>query len=427
MTRSDDRASATPGETHPASWTATPAKANPVLRAAWASYYKALDEMRAYIENTSMFENPQDRAKAYHSLMEMQALAYNYVIAPRMTNPRILVNTSLQRDVFTLGLNGPDCLYGDLFLDGTQTYRMRGRIGEISFFSIYVQNKIWGDEGAKPLGNFNLSDMTVAKDGTFEIVIGGPKRTGNWIPLDLTSKYNMLIIRRTLPDWGNSDKGDLTVERITSIEPGHYDRDEFDEVAMAARIRRAEAFIRYIPEKWIVGLYDAFIGPKGEVNTVRLLPGTVTDPAAEATSNYVMGVFSLKDDEALILELDKVPDGAYWGFQLGDVWDRALPYYDLQTSLNHTQVVFDADGGLRVVIAKKDPGVANWLDTAGRNKGEIVFRSYGSRVPSLPRVRKVKLSQVLSSLPPGTKLVSAGERQRALEHRRQAVLKLYGE
>jgi hypothetical protein len=409
----------------PASWTATPARASAPLKDAWDSYLRALDDMRAVIENTSMFEDPANRAKAYHSLMEMQALAYNLIIAPRRTNPRILTNTALNTDIFTLGLQCPDAWYGLTFLDGEQRYRMTGRMGDVTFISILVQDSI--EQNTRTVGSMNSLNMDVAKDGTFEIFLGGPKRSGNWIPLDPELGFHYVLIRRTVLDWGNSDKGELRVDRISPIEPGHYDADEFDEAAMAARIRRAETFIRYIPKHWILGLYDVFIGPRNEKNTMNLLPSSTTNAASESTSNYVMGIFSLDDDEALILSFDKAPDGAYWGLQLGDVWDRALPYYERQTSLNMAQVHTQANGELHVVISARDPGVANWLDTVGRKEGEIVLRNYGSTVASVPTVRKVKLSDVIASLPSDTKRISVQERQQLLEHRRLAVLKFFGE
>jgi hypothetical protein len=112
---------------------------------------------------------------------------------------------------------------------------------------------------------------------------------------------------------------------------------------------------------------------------------------------------------------------------LGDVWDRTLPYHERQASLNMAQVHTEANGELHIVISGQDPGVANWLDTVGRKEGEIVLRNYGSKVASVPTVRRVKLSDVAANLPSDTKMISAEERQKSLEHRRLAVLKFFGE
>ena len=47
-------------------------------------------------------------------------------------------------------------------------------------------------------------------------------------------------------------------------------------------------------------------------------------------------------------------------------WYEPLDYATRVTSRNHRQVAADDDGLVRVVLAGRDPGTANWLDTEGR-------------------------------------------------------------
>ena len=56
------------------------------------------------------------------------------------------------------------------------------------------------------------------------------------------------------------------------------------------------------------------------------LPGTITSTVGSPSSNYAMAIYDLAEDEALIVELDQLPDGVYWSFQLGDVWSRSQNY-----------------------------------------------------------------------------------------------------
>src|SRR4029450_1330655 len=64
--------------------------ASPALKQAWDEYLATLDQMRVQMEATPRFQNtPEHRAKAYHTLMEMQAMAYNFAVAPRMSHPRV--------------------------------------------------------------------------------------------------------------------------------------------------------------------------------------------------------------------------------------------------------------------------------------------------------------------------------------------------
>lgn len=414
-------------EAPPASATSSPASASPVLRKAWESYYAAIDEMRGRLEKTSMFLNPRYRAKAYHTMMEVQAVAYNQAIAPRMATPRIHTNSGWHDDYYSMALVGPDWHYGHMYLDGAHTYRLTGRLGENKLLLIQVTNKTLGMPEGKTIGNYDLADMEVAADGSYEITIGGPKRKGNWIALDETSNCNFVFIRRLLTKYGNEDVGSYRIERLTPVGPEYYEREEFDEAAMAERIHRAEMLMRINIVAWTIGIYDfAMAGTHGHVNTMHLAPGLVYEGASQL-SRYAQGVFSIHDDEALIVELERTPDSLYWGFMLGDVWSRCLPFSRYQTSLNHAQAKRDADGHYRFVVSIRDPGVANWLDTTGHNDGEIFFRNYLAKDPVVPSVRKVRFKDVMANLPADTVLVGPEQRQAEINYRREGFVKLYGE
>src|SRR5262245_47167192 len=129
-----------------------------VLHDAWARYHRTLEEVRKVIEDTPRFsEGVQDQAKAYHCLMEAQAMAYNFIVAPRLRHPRIHTNTGWQTDMYTIGQNGPDFHYGCMFLDGRQTYRLSGHYGDVTLFLMQVQNGVPGQQGAALIGDYNLA------------------------------------------------------------------------------------------------------------------------------------------------------------------------------------------------------------------------------------------------------------------------------
>ena len=69
-----------------------------------------------------------------------------------------------------------------------------------------------------------------------------------------------------------------------------------------------------------------------------------------------------------------VTDAPYLGFQLGSLWYISLDYINHQTSLNGTQAQADPDGMIRIVVADRNPGVTNWVETLGHRKGFLQFR-----------------------------------------------------
>ena len=80
-------------------------------------------------------------------------------------------------------------------------------------------------------------------------------------------------------------------------------------------------------------------------------------------------LWNLAPDEALVIELS--PGGAgYWSLQNYVLhWLQPLDFVDRVTSLNPSQVHVDVDGQVRIVLAHRDPGVQNWLDTSGLREG----------------------------------------------------------
>jgi hypothetical protein len=158
-----------------------------------------------------------------------------------------------------------------------------------------------------------------------------------------------------------------------------------------------------------------------------LLPGTVTSQVGSPSNNTAMAIFDLREDEALILELDEVPSGTYWSFQLGDVWSRSLDFMNRQSTLNDREIAVDADGRIRCVVSLKDPGLTNWLDPCGRVEGTVVFRNYRASSAPVPSSRKVRFAELDSILPKGTARVTTAQRKAALVRRRLGQRKIYGE
>jgi hypothetical protein len=292
-----------------------------------------------------------------------------------------------------------------------------------------VVNGLFGGAGVKPLANYDWHDFTIAPDGSYEIMVSANPQPGNWIKIDPEARYQLLFIRRTLSNW-HGDPGEMNLDRLGELPEGYYDDDEFDEAAMAIRIKRAEDFFRFLTTYFAIGLWNTYLKGAGNQTNKLTLFGGASEKAIKGgspSSNYALGLFELKDDEALIIEMDSMPDGAYWSFQLADAWSYTLPYHTRHTSLNDQQIARDPDGKLRLVICKRDPGIRNWLDTCGRDSGEIAFRNYRAKNAPVPRTSKVKFAELDTLFPKDVARVTLQQRKVIIEDRRQAQLKWYGE
>jgi hypothetical protein len=399
---------------------------NPALREAWSRFNAAQNDVLGWMTNEPRFRDwPQHRAKAYHAMMEALAMCYNFAVAPRMLHPRVQVNTGWFSDFYTLGQNGPDLHYALFFLDGTQTYRLTGDYGDCKLILFQLINHLSGHPDSRAIGDHDLEAFADAQ-GRFDIILSATQQPGHWIRLDRDCDRHFVLMRRFMAR--PEDKpATLRLERISPLADNHYDADEFDEAAMARRIDAATDFLRYLIRDFNLNLYTTYVKIGGGLNNMAFLPGTITSQVGSSFSNYAMAGFDLAEDEALIITLDPLPDGVYWSFQIGDVWSRSMNYMYRQSSLNMAQVVMDSDGACRVVVAHRDPGVANWLDTTGRHQGTVVFRNYKTSGQPVPHTVKGKLADVAAHLPGDTRRVSTDERAAYLKSRHAAYLALHGE
>jgi hypothetical protein len=72
-------------------------------------------------------------------------------------------------------------------------------------------------------------------------------------------------------------------------------------------------------------------------------------------------------------------------------------------------------------VADEDPGVANWLDTAGHSAGPMILRCVRTSTAPVPSTRVLPLTDVVHALPPETRRVGPKERETVLAARRLAV------
>ena len=106
------------------------------------------------------------------------------------------------------------------------------------------------------------------------------------------------------------------------------------------------------------------------------------------------GYFDLAPDEALVVEVTP-PECDYWMIALHNHWMETLDYTHHQITLNSRSSVLEDDGSVRWVVAHEDPGVPNWLDTAGHQRGTVGVRWVGPDVADiLPATRVVKVSEL---------------------------------
>ena len=101
-----------------------------------------------------------------------------------------------------------------------------------------------------------------------------------------------------------------------------------------------------------------------------------TDKFKDPQIKWHQAYFDLADDEALVVEV-MPPACEYWMIALHNHWMETLDYVHHQSTLNCHSAQLEPDGSVRFVVAHRDPGVPNWLDTAGHRVERSACAGWG--------------------------------------------------
>ena len=373
------------------------------LAAAWAHLLDRLTAAQRLVSEAPVNRNHIDDASGLRHLMVLLAVGLDEALRVE-PDPILAVSRTSTDDILTWGMECPDCLYLRAALRGGETYRLWGNRGTARYVGLQTMN------GIAATTNALVDELDVAADGNFEVILSAQAYEGNWMRID--GDHPTLIVRHFFYDWATEVPSELTIERVGAAVASP-DRTVALDVAVTRQLVALGDFVHDNLKFFL----DFNEGPP--VNGF-MPPIDRSAMGAAAENRPVIGRWELEPDEALILEVAP-PEGVYWSYSLGNQWWETIHYGRHQSSLNAHQAVVDADGILRVVVSATDPGVANWLDTAGHGNGSMILRCVRTITAPVPDARVVKVADVASELPPDTVTVTPGERTDQIARRRRAV------
>jgi hypothetical protein len=376
---------------------------DPELVAAFAHLQERLTAAQELVVSTPVNKNRVDFASGMRHLMVLLAVGIDMALRVD-PDPILAVNRAGMDDIVTWGLECPDCVYMNASFRVGETYRLFGNRGTARYVGLQTM------DGMAAVTNRLVDELEVDSDGNFEAILSADEHEGNW--LKLAGDHPTLTVRNFLYDWDTEEPAALKIERIgNEVEP--KDRSVELDVSVARQLHALGEFV-YDNLKFFLDF-----GAMPQANDF-VPPMDMSSMGAAAENRPVIGRFELEPDEALVLEFEP-PKGIYWSISLGNPWLETIHYGRHQSSLNGHQAVVDPDGKVRFVLAAEDPGVANWLDTAGHSNGAMLLRCVRTETAPVPSTRVVKVDDVRSALPPETTMTAPDERAKVVAARRRAV------
>ncbi|WP_186453855.1 DUF1214 domain-containing protein [Denitratisoma sp. DHT3] len=271
-----------------------------------------------------------------------------------------------------------DAHYHQAMLDGSKTYRITGRRGEAPFieFTVYA-GKIGLDSGSAVVGAMTEAELKVDPDGGYELMLSPEPQPGNWIRT--TPEATVLFIRQYTHDWRKTKDATFHIERVGA--KGGRPPLTVEEVGRA--MSRTSVYVARSVNIWKAIVDQRRAAPPNRFfvfEEEQKQKGEEEAPEMPVGHRFSSGYFRLAEDEALVVTF-KPAEVPYWGLAITNYWFEPVTYTQHSSHYNNETARYEADGSVRVVIAAKDPGVPNWIDTLGHLEGSMILRWSRTRLP----------------------------------------------
>ncbi|MEW6596247.1 MAG: hypothetical protein AB1429_02010 [Pseudomonadota bacterium] len=303
------------------------------------------------------------------------------------------------------GIENPDNVYRAIPVSHERRYVLHGRRhspppAQVTF---ELMDSIPGlDSIGHQIAMLKDRDMVVAADGSYQITLDADAADGRANHIQLTSAARCLFVRDSMADWRLQQPDSLHIEVLPGEAPPPASYEQLVETAAWLAPHYAK-FWQDLRDHYVVHM---------DVKTNQLDAPFMRPGGWQFISN---AHYDLGEDEAFVFTTR--PMGApYHAALVANHWWITADAAHHTGSFNAAQAEANADGSITFVVAARDPGVHNWLDTGGVHTGILQARWQGlpSEVTTLEAgivdFQVARLSDLKSLLPPETRWLTPAER-----------------
>lgn len=346
------------------------------------------------------FSDPAELAEAERTIAHILHTGLEFWLEADLDRPVFKPYVTPTRKL--LGCN-PDSLYYFAAIRPDKTYRITGNVGEAVFTSFTVESGSAEGHAARgssaALGDY---EMEIKRDGSYEIIASRTKpASGNWLPLDATAS------QITTRHYHESRQSVATIpERVIPIAIEVVDPEPLKPYGGDAQsAQRLQWVANFVREHSSMTFRKTSPEMAKQLGWVSLTPNQF-NPAGQwkgsagqnAYGNthawYASANYALAPDEALVIT-GRFPECRFANIVLWNAFMQSFDFRNRTISLNRNQIAYEKDGSYRIVVAHRDPGVPNWLDTEGRTHGHMYWRYlFPIAAPGAPTTQVVKVDSL---------------------------------
>ena len=336
----------------------------------WKTFCQTLANAAQVLAHPNTPQTPLHQAEGLRYLTRLlRAALESQVESADPCHPRFF---QLANETIKIGNDNPDNLYHNANISGACTYRIRGTRGTVPYLSFCSTGGGYERDGLMaPTGQLDHGDLHCDEDGAFEVIASAQKQARNWLPL--ASNSTGIVVRQTFQHRAEESPARYTIKCMT---PRRSDALRAEDMEPA--LLRAAAFVNQTAALF-AGWMNDFAAHENQLPAND--QARCQRAGGDANIHYHNSRFRLAPEEALLVEFTP-PECETWNLQLSNFWMESLDYRYHRIHVNKFTAHYEADGGVRIVIAARAPNTAkfpNWLDTCAHDEGAMLLRYVGAR------------------------------------------------
>jgi hypothetical protein len=252
-----------------------------------------------------------------------------------------------------------DYLQAPISLRDGRAYRLTGRVPP---GTTYVGILYYGKGGR--IGS-RLTDATLPMDGDgrFSLLLSADPEAKP----DLLGEGDerQVMVRQYYTDRAKEPPVEVNIELLGGV-PAQL---PLDPTAMAKQLGLSKRMLQAV---WSRTRQAHSMASVGALNRFMELGAETLFPTPDNV--YQVCWYRFGYDQVMFVR-GKLPAARYFSFVLCNLWMESLDYTRHRIVLNHGAIETDGEGNFEIVLAHRDPGHPNWMDTAGHHAGYLIARS----------------------------------------------------
>jgi hypothetical protein len=349
----------------------------------WRNFCQRLADAGEVVLRPDVPDTPLDRAEGFRYLSRLLRIGLMQFLEAADTDSPFFYRSC--DEISKWGADNPDNIYWNARVRGDRDYRITGTRGSVHYLGLMALQQGAGGGTSPFSGALQGSDMAIGPDGKFEIIVSAKEHSGNW--LRTTAATNTIIVRQTFLDRRTEIPGTFHIEQVG----GTRTPAPLDPIFLDTAFRNTADFVHGTAVRFTKDWNGPYMEKPNQIwirdqSYFKAMGG---DP----TLHYMIAYFDLQPDEAWVIDVTP-PDCPMWNFTAYNWWNESLDYVHRPVTVNKHTAKYNPDNSVTIVVAGRDAGLGNWIDTAGHKEGPVMFRWFSAKTIPLPKTRVVKLAEI---------------------------------